>query len=340
MPPSSRPIRTPKRDGRGIRSILLLTAALLFYTSAQSHASSISIESAVDRSTITVGDLVAYTLTLRRGARDQVEKPPMAINLGQFEIRDYRVLEPRRMKDGRIEEKTEYLITAYKTGDYEIPPVTVKFVTAGGDTGRISSEKIAIKIESVKLSEAGDIKDIKPPVEIPGDIPIWTIALIGVVLISGIALAFYLWRRKRKELVALEPPSEPMDYLAEFDRIGTMGLLERGAYKEYYTLLSETLRRYLGDRFGIEAMERTTYEICQDIPERAIPQESPSLIESFLSQCDLVKFAKFSPSGEEMQEMPELGKRIVSMIGETAERTQPEYRPDESEMEHAVQPMS
>ncbi len=42
---------------------------------------------------------------------------------------------------------------------------------------------------------------------------------------------------------------------------------QKGRSKEYYTELTDTLRTYIQDRFGFNAMEMTSSEIIEDFPE-------------------------------------------------------------------------
>lgn len=291
--------------------VLLVVSILLFAASSFAGPSGVSIHSSVDRSAITVGDPVQYSLTVRRGEQDTVEAPPLGLHLGQFEIRDYRRLDARRTKEGWVEETTEYLITAYKTGEYEIPPVPVRFVTEDGDTGQIRSEPISIQIESVKPSEAKDIHDIKAPVAIAGGIPLWA-AIVGGAVLVGFGAGLFLYLRHRKRSVELRSaPQEPIDELGEFDKIAALGLLDQGQYKRHYILLSEALRRYIERRYGVDAMERTTYEISEAFRSVDVEEDHLVQIEGFLSECDLVKFAKYIPPMEVMAGAVERAKRVV-----------------------------
>jgi hypothetical protein len=63
--------------------------------------------------------------------------------------------------------------------------------------------------------------------------------------------------------------------------------------KEYYTLLTDTLRNYIRDRYGFNAMEMTSSEIIyhlQQSGDQAMIGELKELFET----ADLVKFAKYS----------------------------------------------
>ena len=63
--------------------------------------------------------------------------------------------------------------------------------------------------------------------------------------------------------------------------------------KEYYTKLTDTLRKYIEERYGFRAMEMTSSEIIDRLTET---QDSQALDELRLlfNTADLVKFAKYS----------------------------------------------
>ncbi|MBR7042808.1 MAG: hypothetical protein IKI18_01275, partial [Prevotella sp.] len=63
--------------------------------------------------------------------------------------------------------------------------------------------------------------------------------------------------------------------------------------KEYYTRLTDTLRQYINERFGFNAMEMTTPEIIQNLQQSGDPTMIGELKDLF-ETADLVKFAKYS----------------------------------------------
>ena len=63
--------------------------------------------------------------------------------------------------------------------------------------------------------------------------------------------------------------------------------------KEYYTRLTDVLRKYIRERFGFNAMEMTSTEIMLRLQN----EEDKSMIEELrelFTTADLVKFAKYS----------------------------------------------
>ena len=281
------------------------------------------VESSVDRSTITVGDPITYTLTITRAESVAVEPPEMGINLGQFEIRDYEVLEPRRTEAGTITESYSYVISIYDVGEFEIPPVTVAYSDGQGETQEVSTQAIRITVNSVKPSEAEDIKDIKPPLEILGTSRIYFWAAGALVLVMCVVAFLYLWRRKKRraevEGEELGPP-RPAHEIAyeELERIEHLHLQEQGLIKQFYSEVSEVIRRYVGRRYYIITMELTTGELVDSMAEAEVEEQHVVAVQSFLEECDLVKFAKFIPSKEVMYETIPRARTIIDATKETA----------------------
>jgi hypothetical protein len=63
--------------------------------------------------------------------------------------------------------------------------------------------------------------------------------------------------------------------------------------KEYYTKLTDTLRKYIEERYGFNAMEMTSSEIIEKLMASQ-DQKSLDELRQLFTTADLVKFAKYS----------------------------------------------
>src|SRR6185369_3812443 len=125
----------------------------------------------------------------------------------------------------------------------------------------------------------------------------------GVVAAAlGALLAFAIVRRMRAR-VALRPgpPPRPAHEIAleRLDRLGSYGFFENADNRPFYFAVSEIIREYLGARFGFDSLELTTDELLEELTRRADNQLVKGEIARWLASCDLVKFAKTSPSAAE-----------------------------------------
>lgn len=317
-----------------------------FFTLTWAQEPQISISSQVDNSRVYIGDLITYTVTVTHDKDVKVDLPGLGANLGGFEIRDYNVHEPKK-KDGLITSAVDYTISTFFTGEFEIPPLTVMYYTPEDTASKtLSTEKIKIVVESVKPSEAGDIKDIKPPVEIPRDL--WHLVkwlVLGGVLAVLAFLIFIIYRRKKagKGLLPVReaPPRPPHEVAYEaLDQLRDSDLLENGRIKEFYTEISEIIRQYIEGRYFIVAMEMTTTEVMEGLSTTEVSEDNFNLFQTFLDQSDLVKFAKHIPSKDENEAILNMAYEIVNrtkvLLGEIIEQSsgeEPKERMEGAETE-------
>lgn len=170
----------------------------------------------------------------------------------------------------------------------------------------------------------------------------------GLVLASLLALALVLWRRRERPVHMPPPPPPHERALAELEALAgeREALISVGAYQDYYLRLTEIAKRYLGARFGFEALDRTTEEI-QDLltlEQVSVEPLDPKVVITFLQDCDLVKFARLAPPEAEtvdaLQLVREMVERTRPRIDEQApsEASKPPPEPGEPEPPRATRP--
>jgi ribosomal protein S3AE len=92
-----------------------------------------------------------------------------------------------------------------------------------------------------------------------------------------------------------------------------MKLIEKSLIKEYYIRLSDIIRTYIENRYRIFAMDRTTWELFQEMKSKKIERLHADKINNFLEECDMVKFAKYTPSHKEIEEIYKKAEEIINI---------------------------
>lgn len=220
---------------------------------------------------------------------------------------------------GRIEVTFRYLLDPLKPGELQLPALTVESWDKGEDKAAIATvktEPVAVQVNSLlaKDDQGKSISDIAPPVAKPISPWLWVGAgAAGAVLL---ALIIYLWKRRRKQFTVLPPPLPPhlIAYQA-LDRLLATDLLAMGEFQEFYGALSDILRHYIEQRFGLRAPERTTEEFLAELRGVASgPMATTAtklLLRDFLNRCDLVKFAKETPGRPEAEGAVEVCRTFI-----------------------------
>lgn len=309
--------------GRIVRRAALLFLLCSFLLSLSPQVSraqgKISLSASVDRATITIGDLITYTVTVIHDTDVRLFMPSLGENLGGFEIRDYMDHEQRE-ENGKIIKQVDYIISTFDVGDFEIPPVEIEYMIPPDSTRKtLKTESIKIIVESVKPSEDGDIREIKPPWEIPYN---WKPVIIGGVIalfaiLFIVALIYVIRKRRRGESIIpkkMEPPRPPHEIAyEELQRLADSDLLQNGEIKQYYSEISDIIRQYIEGRYQIIAMELTTTEVLDQLKTTDVEEDHFELFVRFLEACDLVKFAKYIPGEKEHEQIMQLAVEIVDV---------------------------
>ena len=267
----------------------------------------IRVRAEVDKSVITIGDRITYSLTIEHAPNLKIEQPGPGANLGQFEIKDYTIHEAVE-KDGLISQAFDYEISVFDTGRFVIPPFPVAF--AESDTSKeyqiIQSEPLEITVNSVLGAEDNEIRDIKPPLEIPLNYWRWIImGTVALFFISAILLTIYYfrWRKNGIPLFRREPV-RPAHEIALEDLAALKQqwevLFHEEKHKQIFTRMSEILRQYLENRYFLKALEETTSEIRHSLEELDMGEDVRLQIMGVLEFSDLVKFAKFIPTEDDV----------------------------------------
>ena len=278
------------------------------------HAQVPRAEAALDTAAARVGDSIRLTLTLHHDATTRPEAPDLPQILRDFSPRCAGW--HQRETEASFELTQECELRLYELGLHEVPAVAVPFVSAAGDTLLCETQPLAIEVISARSEGEDQLRDIKPPVLISGGVPLWVVVALGLLALALCVLGgVWLWRR-RTRTPEPPPPPEPIDYAAEFAHIAELGLLERGDFKTYYSLLSENLRRFLEESVEIEAMEQTTSELAAALQEAEVEGELRQQIIDYLVVADLVKFARFHPALDEARRAPDGGLAILRAIEE------------------------
>jgi hypothetical protein len=306
----------PGRDRAGRKCLAVVRLWLLgiALSAVSAGAAETGLTASLDTTHATLGDPLHLRLIVDRDASARTLFRDLTEQLAPFVVHSASTPRTTNLGQGRQRDERLYELRVYTLDAAQIAAVEVAVVTASGDTIRLLSEAIEITVEAVRDPAEGDrLRDIKPPLMIGGGVPLWLAGIAAVLLTAGIAyLIVRLLRRSPTEILVVPAPRGPVDYVREFARIAEMGLLERGATKLYYTRLAHVMRRFLEDRLGMDAVERTTGEIVADLQVAdSVDAESAGRIARFFEVADLVKFARAEPSAEAARRVPDDGADIV-----------------------------
>ena len=218
-----------------------------------------------------------------------------------------------------------YEVATFALDTARVPPLPVQFV-ASGDTTQVRTQPLLIPVQSTVSSEAQGLRGMAPLATFPG--PWWPWVLLTMVLLVLAVGAIYYWREwtatSRDGTAAQAPPPAIPPYEAAMHRLDalerTTNWSEPDALETFFVELSTLVRRYVADRLGVAALERTTTELVRALHhEPALPAAAVDDVREVLKQSDLVKFADRRPASQEGRAALRTAREAIDAI----ERAQP-----------------
>lgn len=214
------------------------------------------------------------------------------------------------LENNMLQVTNSYIVTSFDSALVYHPGFELKAGDESYFTNPISIKIVDMPIDTTQQAIT-DIKDVyQPPID-------WMfyLTIAGYVLLAALILALviyavnkYLKSRNKQELeVQPEPVDSRKAHEIAYDELAALRqkqLWQSQQFKLYYTELTEILRRYISNRYAIDAMEQTTDDVVSEFRKnkdlRDLKDEIKLLID-VLQLADLVKFAKWQPLPDECE---------------------------------------
>ena len=272
-----------------------------------------TVEYSVDRETIQVGDPVELIVTAYYPTNGILELPEIGREKAVVLLGRDSETTPR--EDGLLQAQTRYALTSFRLGDQPVCNDLIR-CTVNGQIFSTNFPPVTLHVESSLSSEdSSELADIKAPQKLPGRIPGWIWIVLGAAAVSfaiGIIISA-LWKNREKLVPTAPPVPAHVIALRALEALQQRKLLEQNECKPFYTELSLILRTYLEGRFNLNAPDETTEEIVIEMsrsPELSGTQRN--ILQEFMRQADMVKFAKGNPDRTTMESAFETTREFVN----------------------------
>lgn len=276
-----------------------LSILFLFFLYALGLEAQTVVEAELDSVQILIGEQTRLTLKAKVAKGKDVSFPHFSEN--QFITPEVEVVEladekTRELKDNLIEVSRCYTLTSFKDSVYLIP--SQKIIVGGKvyPTKSIKLKVLPVEFDSISADKVYPMKDIQSnPFDIIEWMPVMILILIAIIVV--IILFFLISRyRKNKPLLTIKKTiTRLLPHQKALNDLEIVGHETDASndQKWYYTRLTEILRIYMFERFGINAMEMTSGEIIEMLQSEKEVNSVKELKQLF-DTADLVKFAKYS----------------------------------------------
>lgn len=308
---------------------LFAAAVVLLFADMQPLCAQTSVKAFTDSRKILIGDQVRVFLEVKPSSeKDVIRWAKMPDSLSGLEIVEKGKIDTIRSKDSFLL-RQRLLVTGFDSGSYYIPSFQFQVMT-NGQSMVYHTDSILIQVQTIAVDTTKAFKPIKEIVEVKWSIlDYWGIMLAALILVVfALFVWIYFYKNRKTRMPALRAkliPETPHEKaLRLLQELKEKQLPEQGRSKEYFVELSDIVRIYLEERFGIMAMEQTTDELLallkkQHDAKAELRKVRPEL-KLILRTSDLAKFAKANP-------LPHEYSACMAAAVEVIHRTQ--FKPEE-----------
>lgn len=272
---------------------LVFCCLLVFGLTAQTPDVSAQLSTAE----ILIGDEVVLTLSISHP--DEVRLK----NIGLGALEAVENLEVKQINPADTASRSPYniqqeiILTSFDSGVYQLPAIPLTFASSTGDQ-IVSTKPLQLLVTPypVQLTDSTDIQPIKDilkeKVGLEDAMPY--LLIIFSLLLIGFGI-WWLVKGRKREKADLGPVVPPLKaHELAFQKLAVLEKepwLSQGEYKKYQSELSYILREYFENRYDINALEATTFDLLKYLKNLDI-EDWYGQLKDLLQKSDLVKFAK------------------------------------------------
>jgi hypothetical protein len=281
----------------------------------------LDIKAQADTNRIRIGEHVKLQLSARvqleglKGASFKVFFPSLPDSFSHFEVINRTNLDTITSEGEKFFHQTVTL-SSYDSGRWEIPALKFEvFSITDGSYDSVFTQPVMIDVNTVAVDTTKAFKPIKAVQGVSWNLLDYWLYLVLGALTALVIVGLILYFRKKpvKAPVVAGPSEVPYDRaMRELQELKSEKLWEQGDVKQYYTRLTDILRTYFENQFGIAALEQTSAELLQNIKPVTILNQQREKLQTILIIADLAKFAKMQPTPQEHEDCMTKATEIVA----------------------------
>lgn len=289
----------------------LLTAAAALLAAATASAQTPTVEARVVPDSIGIGDTFTLEIDVERD-QVQVTEFPLYENDDKIEVVQSLPVDTLLQEGRRLKLRKRYLLQAFSEGRFNLGRPGVLYADKNIVDTLYAADSLRLDVGTFQIDTTKQtIYDLKAQRTLPfraeeiAGYLFWCLLLLLNLAALFFALRYHLAKRGKhlSDLFRPAPPAPPhVVAIRALEGLHNQKLWQNNKHKQYYSGLTDILRRYLAGRFGIGAMEMTSDEIIEAVRPLELPRKSEMDLTALLREADLVKFAKATPEAVRNEE--------------------------------------
>lgn len=277
------------------RTISIFFIALFSFTISQAQA----LKTYIDKNNILIGEHIHVEIKLSLASSSYRVDFGIPDSIPHFDIIEqnkYDTLD----ENGVYSLRQTITFTSFDSGIWKFPAFPITISSPNKAVQKSFSDSVLIQVGYSPADSTGELRDIKPVMEVFVVDRSWIYIAAGILLLLLLAFVLYRYFKNRVKKIplvfksSLGPFEEAMKALKELVQPSTPA-----DTKIYHTSLGNIFKKYYSRKTNINLMTSTTGDILLLLNRQGKSAQIVSVAAEALRSGDAVKFAKYLPSATE-----------------------------------------
>ena len=310
-------------------SIVALVAVLLVPLSSRAQGlkevEGSFLEPLQQRDSILVADQLRYGFTLEdvaEGTQLRMQDYSKAFGDTLIVVRNWKVDTLKTIREGRkgparYNLRGDVVLAPFEAGTYHLPQIAIQRISAAGVVDTLVFDPQVMEVKTMPVDTTTFVPhDIKGQMRYPltfKEVLPWILGFDLVAVLAILAGALIMMRRRRGQEAEAHRDPAYIVALRRLDAFRGDKYWAPDKQKAFYSGITDTLRAYIADTFGIDAKEMTTAEIFDALKgNEKLTDELYGSTKELFELADFVKFAKHVADDSENAAALPLSVRFVT----------------------------
>ena len=254
--------------------------------------------------------------------------------LSSWKLDTVKFTKPKKGLPGMLDLKGSVVITSFEERIYELPQISLGRVSEEGVLDTLLFNPLRLEVKTIPVDTATFTPhDIKGQIRYPltfAEIFPWLSGFLLLAVLVFFVIRLIIKHRRSADSANVRKDPAHIVALRKLDEYRGSQMWAPEKQKLFYSGVTDVLREYISERYGISAMEMTTAEIFADMKNVDAPQELLSEVRELFDRADFVKFAKYVASDDDNASALPVAVRFVTGTYQTdVENEQTSVKPDE-----------
>lgn len=241
--------------------------------------------------------------------------------LGSWMVDTVKVTRQKNGLPSLLDIRGALRITSFDEGTFELPQIVLGRLSKDGVTDTLVFDPMRLEVRTMPVDTATFVPhDIKGQIRYPltfAEVMPWLLLFWGAAALIILAVCLVIMHRKKNDPEFVRRDPAHIVALRKLDQYRGNKLWAPEKQKAFYSGVTDTLREYIAERYGVGAMEMTTAEIFDVMKDTDVPDELLGEVKDLFERADFVKFAKYVASDEDNASSLPVAVRFVTETYQT-----------------------